>query len=218
MRLILVRHGETEHNRQQLTLGRFDVPLNDRGRAQARALAGSFRRAPDAIYASPLRRTTETAGIIGASSGCGVEAEADLVEMDVGEMEHLTRTELRERFPDFLKLWLSVEAAEVADARMPGGETLREVQERAWGAVERIRVAHPAGRVVAVTHNFVILTLVCRALNLPLGEFRRLKQGLAARTILDIQDGGATLLQMNDSAHLLAAGLGEDHAESEARG
>lgn len=214
MRLILVRHGETEHNRQQLTLGRFDVPLNARGRAQARALAASFLRRPDAIYASPLRRTLETATIIGSSNGCAVEAEPDLIEMDVGEMEHLTRTELRERYPEFVKQWLSGDAAE---ARMAGGETLREVQERAWAVVERLRASHPAGLVVAVTHNFVILTLVCRALNLPLGEFRRVRQGLAARTILDIQDGGATLLQLNDSAHLLSAGLGEDHSESEDR-
>lgn len=207
MRLILVRHGETEHNRGRLTLGRADVPLNGLGRAQARAVAGSFTHAPAAIYASPLARAFETARVIGAATGVDVAIEPDLVEMDVGAMEHLTGAELRERYPEFLRSWLSSDAA---DARMPGGETLREVQDRTWPALERMHAAHPDGEVVAVTHNFVILTAVCRALNLPLAEFRRIRHGLASRTVIDMRDGGATLIQLNDHAHLLAAGLSGD--------
>ena len=207
MRLILVRHGETEHNRGGLTLGRADVPLNERGRAQARAVATSFTRAPAAIYASPLSRAFETAFAIGAATGVDVVMEPDLIEMDVGEMEHLAGAELRDRYPDFLRVWLSNNAA---DARMPGGETLREVQDRAWQAIERMRDAHADGEVVAVTHNFVILTAVCRALNLPLFEFRRMRHGLASKTLIDIRDSGATLIQLNDHAHLLAAGLSGD--------
>ena len=207
MRLVLVRHGETEHNRGRLTLGRFDVPLNERGRAQAAAVAASFTRPPAAIYASPLSRARDTAEAIAAVHRAAVIVEPALIEMEVGEMEHLSGVELRERYPEFLRRWLSPDAA---DARMPGGETLREVQDRAWAAVERMRAAHPDGEVVAVTHNFVILVLLCRALELPVSGFRRLKQDLAARSILDVREGGAALLQMNDRAHLLAAGLAED--------
>ncbi len=207
MRLILVRHGETEHNRTRLTLGRADVPLNDRGRAQAVALAASFVRPPAAIYTSPLVRAFDTARAIAAATGVAVVTEPDLIEMDIGEMEHLTGAELRERYPDFLRLWLSGEAA---DARMPAGETLREVQTRAWAAIERMRAEHADAEIAAVTHNFVILTVVCRALNLPLSEFRRVRHGLASRTVIEIRDGSATLLQLNDDAHLLAAGLADD--------
>ncbi len=209
MRLILVRHGETEHNRGNLTLGRADVPLNERGRAQARAVAASFVRAPAAIYASPLARAGDTARMIGISTGVAVVTEPDLIEMDVGEMEHLRSAELREQYPDFLRRWLS----DPADARMPGGETLREVQERAWAAVERLRDAHPDGEVVAVTHNFVIATVVCQALGLPLSGFRRLRIGLASRTTLDMRGSGATLISLNDDAHLRAAGLGGGRAD-----
>ena len=204
MRLILVRHGETEHNRGKLTLGRADVPLNHLGRLQANALAASFTHAPTAIYSSPLMRTLETARAISAATGVDVAVEPDLVEMDVGEMEHLTGTELREQFPEFVRAWLSAKAGE---ARMPGGETLGEVQERVWRAIERMRAAHPVGEVVAVAHNFVILTTLCRTLNLPLSEFRRLRHGLASRTVIDMVDCGATLIHLNDHAHLLAAGL-----------
>jgi broad specificity phosphatase PhoE len=214
MRLTLVRHGETEHNKGQLTLGRADVPLNARGQAQAGALAGSFGMAPDAVYSSPLVRALATAEAIAAPAGVAVEVEPALIEMDVGEMEHLTGAELRERYPEFLRAWLSGEAA---DARMPGGESLREVQDRAWVAVEAMRARRPDGRVVAVTHNFVILTVVCRALGLPLRDFRRIRQALAAKTVLDIRENFGTLLQLNDNAHLLAAGLADDLSGREAR-
>ena len=93
---------------------------------------------------------------------------------------------------------------------MPGGETLREVQERAWAAIERMREAHPDGEVVAVTHNFVIATVVCRALDLPLPDSGGCGIGLASRTVIDMREGGATLISLNDDAHLRAAGLAGD--------
>jgi broad specificity phosphatase PhoE len=204
VRLILIRHGETEHNRDQITLGRADAPLNDRGRAQAKALAASFTSPPAAIYSSPLVRAFDTAQAIGRATRCAVTVEPELIEMDIGAMEHMTGAELREKHPEFLKQWL----ADATDARMPGGETLAEVQARAWSAVESIRAQHAEGEVVAVTHNFVILTLVCRTLGLPLRDFRRVRQALAAKTVLDVRDGSATLVQLNDVSHLAAAGIG----------
>jgi broad specificity phosphatase PhoE len=207
MRLILVRHGETDHNKGGVTLGRFDAPLNERGLAQARAVATSFRRPPDAIFASPLRRALYTAELVGAETGAPVSVEQQLIEMDVGEMEHLSLTELRERYPEFLRAWSSAGAA---DARMPGGETLGEVQQRAWTAVQRMLEAYRYGEVVAVTHNFVVLTIVCRAIGLPLGDFRRLRQALAAKTVIEFHEHGQTLVQLNDISHLIAAGLGDD--------
>ncbi len=194
MRLILVRHGETDHNRGNITLGRADVPLNVRGIAQARALAASFVRAPAAIYSSPLARAKDTASTIGRATGIGITIDATLIEMNVGEMEHLSRTELRARYPDFLAAWISDAAP---DARMPGGETLREVQARAWPAVERMRLAHPDGDVVAVSHNFVILTIICRAIGLPLAQFRQLRHEVGARSTIDLNAGGAILVELN---------------------
>lgn len=209
MRLILFRHGETEHNRSQLTLGRADVPLTQRGLAQARAAAASLTGPLDAVYSSPLARARDMAAMIAETRDLNVHIDDGLVEMDVGELEHLTGAELRERHPDFLRLWLGL-SDDVANARMPGGETLAEVQERGWAAIERMRAADPNGTVVAVSHNFVILTTVCRALGLPLARFRRIRQSLAARTVLEVGDGTAILLQLNDTAHLAAAGIADD--------
>lgn len=218
MRLILLRHGETEHNRGGLTLGRADVPLNARGLLQAQAVAASFGVRPDALYVSPLQRARQTAAAIESRMRVTAVVDDALVEMDVGEMEHLTRDELRERHPEFLRDWIS----DAADARMPGGETLTEVQARAWGAIERIHAEHAGAAdgasVAVVTHNFVILTLMCRALGLPLKGFRRLRAGIASRTVIDINAAGdCRVLQMNDLAHLLAAGLADDPSGREAR-
>jgi broad specificity phosphatase PhoE len=214
MRLILVRHGETEHNRGQVTLGRADVPLTERGRAQARAVAASFASPPAAIYSSPLSRALDTANAIGGTTGAPVTIEDALIEMDIGEMEHLTGAELRERYPEFLRQWMSGDAA---DARMPGGETLREVQLRAWRGIERLAERHGDGEVVAVTHNFVILTVLCRAVELPIAEFRHLRQALASKSVIDVRDGWTTLLQLNDNAHLVSAGLADELSGHERR-
>lgn len=137
MRLILVRHGETERNRQGLALGRADVPLNDRGRWQAQRLAVALGDEPiAAVYSSPLQRALDTAVAIAAPHGLTVETEPALIEMDIGEAEGLSFAEVRARYPGLLERWASSEGA---DQPMPGGERLIEVQERAWQAVEALR-------------------------------------------------------------------------------
>ena len=217
MHLLLIRHGETAHNAGRIALGRHDIPLNDRGLAGAQAIArtyGSGAHDISTIYSSPLQRARDTAAPLAARLGLDVLVEPDLIEMDIGELEEMSFPEVRERYPEFLGAWFSGQAP---DARMPGGETLREVQERAWTAVSAAREAHPAGEVVAVTHNFVILTLICRAIALPLADFRRLRQALAAKTVIDVSERGAALLQLNDQSHLLGAGLATDLAPRDAR-
>jgi broad specificity phosphatase PhoE len=203
--LLLARHGETNANRDRLTLGREDVPLNERGRRQARALASSLLRQPIvAVYSSPLRRALDTARAAADGLGLRVELDEGLVEMDVGEMEGISFDVMRERHGAFLRRWFSEEVGEVP---MPGGESLRDVQDRAWAAIQRIRERHPDDTVLAVTHNFVILTLLCRALGLSLTHFRRFRQHLAATTTLDVRDDHTILRRLNDTCHLEPEGL-----------
>ena len=203
LRLILARHGETAHNKGGVTLGRADVPLNERGRLQARAIGASFDTPPAAIYTSPLSRAADTARAIASATRVDVEVAPDLVEMDVGDMEHLAYDELRAKYGDFLREWMSAPA----DARMPGGETLAEVQARAWAWVEHARATHTRGTVVAVSHNFVILTIACKALGLPLDRFRGLKTSVGGKTTIEFGERGGTLLHWNDTSHLRSRGL-----------
>lgn len=205
MLLILARHGETDSNRDRLALGREDVPLNERGRLQAQALARSLSRQPIvAIYSSPLRRALDTARVAADAIGLDVVVDEGLIEMDVGEIEGATFEVMRKRYGELLRRWFS---QEVGDVPMPGGESLRDVQDRAWAAIQRIRESHPDDTVLAVTHNFVILTLLCRVLGLSLTHFRQFRQHLAATTTLDVRDDYAIVRRLNDTCHLEAEGL-----------
>jgi broad specificity phosphatase PhoE len=208
MRLVLIRHGETAHNAERLTMGRKDVPLNERGLRQAEALAGAlaanqrFGRI-EAVYASPLQRARATADAIATNLGLPVETLPELIEMDVGELEGHGYEALRERYADFIRVWLS---EDLADAVMPGGESLRQVQERALVALDRLYARHPEGVVVAVSHNFVILTLLCHALGLPLSQFRRLRHEVAALSAIELAGELLAVLVMNDRCHLSEEG------------
>lgn len=204
MRLFLLRHGETAHNAGQLALGREDVPLNERGVEQANLLGAALASEPiTAIFSSPLQRATATAAPLAKSLDLTVEIDNGLIEMDVGEVENQTFSELAERYPDFLKEWRS---ERVADLCMPGGESLRQVQERAWRAVEAIRDGHMDETVAVVSHNFVILTLLCRVMGIDLSHFRRVKHDLAAVSEIRLEAGRAVLIRMNDRCHLPAEG------------
>lgn len=205
MRLILVRHGETEHNAGGLALGRADVPLNDRGRLQAQAVAGRLAGEPiAAVYASPLQRAVDTAAPLAQALGLTIEVEPALIEMDVGELDGQDFATLRQRYPEFLKRWLS---NDLADAVMPGGESLRQVQDRAWSAIGRLQAQHDGDTVAVVSHNFVVLTLICRAIDLPLSRFRRLRHDLAGISRLEFTPERTLLLALNDTAHLQRDGL-----------
>jgi probable phosphoglycerate mutase len=204
MRLILVRHGETDSNKASLALGREDVELNETGRWQAQRLAEALECKPlAAVYSSPLRRALVTAQAIAERHGLPVELDEGLIEMEIGEMEGLTFQQVRERYPQFLQVWLGGRAAYEP---MPGGERLLDVQERAWGAIERICSAWSLETVAVVTHNFVLLTILCRVLGLELADFRRLRHNVAAVSVVQVQDGRMTVLSLNDTCHLETAG------------
>ncbi len=200
MRLFLVRHGETESNRKGLALGRADVPLNERGRWQAGRLAMALAAEPfAAIYASPLLRTMDTASAIASERRLSVTLEPGLIEMDIGNMDGLTFAEVRSRYPQILETWAGSDGP---NTPMPGGERLADVQLRAWQAIRDIAGRHPDQTVCAVTHNFVILSLLATVLNIDLAQFRRLRHSVAALSILDVSQDRARIMRLNDTCHL----------------
>ena len=200
MILLLVRHGETESNRQGLALGRADVPLNERGRWQAgrlaEALAGELL---STVYSSPLLRTLHTAEAIAEKHGLPVQIEPRLIEMDIGEADGMTFAEVRTRFPGLLEAWVGPDGPE---RPMPGGERLLDVQGRAWKTVQHLASVHPEQSVCVVSHNFVILSILASALGIDLAHFRRLRHSVAAVSVLDIRADRARLQRLNDTCHL----------------
>ena len=197
--IVLVRHGQTAFNRDQRVQGRSDHPLDETGRAQAVMLARRLAREPvRSVFSSPLRRATETAHAIAASHGVAVQVEQGLIEMDVGELDGVTYREMRDRFGDFLKAW----NRDAGSVRMPGGETVQEVQARAWPVFQRAASASQEGAVVVVSHSFALQGLVCKAMDVPLTHFERVRHDCAAVTIFAVRDGEYILRCLNDRCHL----------------
>ncbi len=200
MQLLLVRHGETDFNRDRRVQGMIDNPLNDAGRAQALRAAQSLAgRNVRAIYSSGLLRARDTAGAIAVSLGLEVQIEDDLRELHQGDLDGMTGEEMRARYPDILNAW----ATDAAGVRLPGGESMQDCQDRVWAVVERLRERHPDDAIVAVSHNLAILSLVCRALGLYLSHFRRLRLENAAISEIRFQGSRVTLARFNDTCHIV---------------
>jgi broad specificity phosphatase PhoE len=148
---LLVRHGETDWNRERRFQGHADQPLNDTGRAQAHELANELAgEHVDGIYSSDLRRAYETAEIIAARLGVPVIADSALREVDCGEWQGLTWEEIDERFPDGRRKW---------DERGHGwedGETFEELAERVVAALKRVAAEQPGRRFVVVGHGGLV--------------------------------------------------------------
>ena len=201
MKLILVRHGETDFNRDGRIQGRGTLPLNSTGLAQAAAAGQAVSsEMPFRLYSSPLVRAMQTAESISEAARVTAVPLEGVEELDTGEFEGLTGPQLRQRFPEIMASWDS----DPGSTQMPGGESLGQLQDRAWKAVTDVARANPDWKVVIVTHNFPIQTLVCRALDIPLRNFRRLSVALGSITRMEFSDRNASLVSMNETWHLAA--------------
>jgi len=140
--ILLARHGETDWNAERRVQGHTDTPLNDAGRAQARALGEELAAENiDAVFSSDLMRAHETARFVAEPRGLRVTAIPDLRERHFGTWEGLTDDEIFSRFEP---------AAETA---WGDGETKEEMTDRVLTALHRIADTHPDGRVLVVSHG-----------------------------------------------------------------
>jgi len=198
-RLLLIRHGETIWNKERRSQGFSDVPLSETGRAQAEALAAALANAPlAAVYCSDLSRALHTAEQIAEPHRILVKIDVRLRELNQGELEGTKLEGLLSNHPELLKKWMS----EPAEVVMPGGESLRSLQARAWKAITEIADRHPEELVAVVAHNLCLLSAICRAINLDLNHFRRLRLQNASISELEFASHGPILNRFNDLHHL----------------
>jgi broad specificity phosphatase PhoE len=165
----LVRHGETDWNRELRWQGHSDPPLNDRGRRQARALADALdgtRLA--AVYSSDLSRASETAEIVASRFDLRVAVDSGLREIDVGSWEGLTLEEIEARFPEAVTRWEQKGAH-----GWEGGESHDQMAARVQGAVHSIAAEHDGEEVLVVTHGGPIRALKALAAGLDYPRDRR---------------------------------------------
>ncbi len=204
-RVYLVRHGETDWNREEVFRGRADRPLSDRGRRQAEALGRAMAaRTVDAVVAGPLRRATETAEPIARDHGLTVAVDDGLDDLDFGEWQGQAKADVRRRYPELWRQWESAPA----DVVFPAGEGIADVQRRAVAALDRIVARTPDGHVAVVTHRVVLKVLLCHLLGAGLGSFWRLRFDTTSVTLVAFGKRGPVLESFNDTAHL--AGVDDD--------
>ena len=201
-RWFLVRHGETDWNVDGRAQGQMQVPLNDKGLAQAEAIATRLRpmRFTD-VYASDLRRVTQTAEPIMRGRDVPLVTLPALRERGFGEWESLTFTEMEARYPERYAELFSGDDTSAA----PGGESERQLYERVAAGVDRLLEAHGQddGDLLVIAHGGSLCAAIVRLLGLPSASMERFSFdncGLSAVTVYD--NGSAALNLLNDTTHL----------------
>ncbi len=192
--ILLIRHGENDYVKKARMAGRLPgVHLNERGKAQAQALAERLADAPiKAIYSSPLERAIETAAPLAEALKLEIQIRPGLLETDVGEWTGHTLKSLRR-----LKAWRTVQAAPSL-FRFPGGESFAETQHRVCREIEAICAEHePKDLIACVAHADPIKLAIAYYLGLPLDHFQRLVVAPASISVLSIGETFSQLINLN---------------------
>lgn len=168
-RIALLRHGRTAYNADGRFQGRLDPPLDEVGRQQAAVAAEALAAAkPSALLSSSAQRAYGTAEVVAARCGLELASDDRLTEVDNGRWAGLTLTEVRERYSDEHDAWRRGE-----DIRLGGGESYREVAERAVQALAApLSVLGDGELLVVVTHGGVARSTTARMLGLPHEHWR----------------------------------------------
>lgn len=163
-RLLLIRHGETEWNVEGRYQGQTDVPLNERGRGQAQALAAAVAAMPiAAVYSSDLQRALDTARAVAERTGARLVIDARLREIDQGAWEGLVGAEVREQWHDLLV----ARRADPESFAPPGGEPFVAVRERVLAAVQDAVQVHPGETIALVSHGLALAIVRTALAGLP---------------------------------------------------
>lgn len=208
VKVIFIRHGQTEWNTSGRYQGQSDVPLSAEGLEQARHLAEGFPIDKiDAIYASDLTRAMQTAEAVADRFGLTVHAEPAFRELHFGEWEGLTYDEIVNGWADAMKNFLLHPDVLV----VPGGESFQQVQERAMRRLNELLDEHEGQTIAIFAHGAVLRTMLTAALHIPLEYLWSIRQFNTAVNIVRYdKDANPTVELLNSTAHLSASAFRAD--------
>ena len=202
--ILLIRHGETAWNRGKIFRGVYDIPLNENGCTQASQLAKALAsRRIDNAYSSPLSRAKRTAQIVLESHEIEAIVHEGLKDFNYGQWTGLEDEVVARRWPEEHKCWTATPHA----IRPPGGETLREVFDRAFDVVEEIAQKHDGQTVAIFAHRVVNKLLVLGMLTLELERFPFIRQDNCCFNEFERTEKGYVVINLNDTSHLRQAGI-----------
>ena len=196
--IILARHGETKWNVEEVFRGRTDIELNQTGIKQAELLAGYLsKRKIDAIYSSPLKRAVKTAETIAGYHGLDIKVAPGLIDFDCGDWHGLLRQEVQDKYKELYDLWVN----HPDKVKIPGGESLNDVGERAISVLDDVITKH-GGTVILVAHRVVNKVLTCALLGLDNSHFWNIRQDICGITTFVHENGQFILTEHNNTSFL----------------
>jgi broad specificity phosphatase PhoE/ribonuclease HI len=199
-RLLMLRHGQTEHSAQRRYSGRGDLPLTELGERQAAAAAARLSTIDGvaAVLSSPMLRARQTAQPVADALGVPLSVHDGLIETDFGAWEGLTFTEARERDPDLHTRWITD-----TSVAAPDGESMEAVHRRVRRALDQLIAEHGGATLAVVTHVTPIKALLRMALDAGPSLLHRLHLDLASLSVAEFYpDGPASVRLVNDTSHL----------------
>ncbi len=202
LKIILIRHGQTGWNQERrIQGGNANTAINSEGERQCNCLAAKLLPEKiEAVYSSPLSRAMYTAEAIARSHNLTVKTDDALREINCGAMEGIPVGDIGHRLQMLVKGGNEDELL----FKNCGGESLEQLKNRAWGAIERIAAVHPDGTVVVVSHYFTIAVILCAVLGLPATQLGRFRLGeTSVNNIMFDPKYGPFLSLFNDRCHLL---------------
>ena len=200
---VLVRHGETEWNRQRRVQGHIDIPLNGAGQEQARRLgirvgAEHAREPIAALLTSDLARAEQTAAAISSATGVASQRDARFRERSFGVLEGLELHEMESRHPEVFRRWRAREP----DYVLPAGESLRQFIDRVEAGLRDWALRVPRGRLMVATHGGVLDVVYRLATGLSWQAHREHQLLNASLNTVALDGGTFRLVDWGDDAHL----------------
>lgn len=197
-RLILIRHGESLYNLEKRYTGQTDVPLTEKGVLQAKITADYIieNYKIDEIYSSDLSRAVETARPIADALGLTIKTDERLREIYAGEWQKLLFSEVKARYPEEYEEYKRSEGLK----RTRGGESLIDVQERAYSAVLDIIRDNPGKTVLISSHNGPIKALLAKLLGIGLPEMKSVSNNSVSEVLCE--GGKYEVIKLGYDGHL----------------
>ena len=196
-RLIIVRHGETDWNKEKLIQGVTDIPLNETGKKQAESLAEYLHRyyAIDAIFCSPLQRAWQTAACFAGLSGLPIQKEEGLKEIHFGDWEGKTFAQIGKSHPEALAHWVN----DPSRCVIPGkGESVKQVYRRFVAVARDVCEKYEGKSVLIVSHHVPCKMILAEAIGLSLEQMHGIKLENCGVNVLDIGKERSVLRRLNE--------------------
>lgn len=202
--IYLVRHGEATANvAGNVFCGWLDAPLTQKGVEQAQQLAKRFCNEPiDAIYSSDLERARITAEVIAKEHNLTVITEPELRELNYGAWEGLSRDEIFQRSPEWMRM-LHLRKDDAMQFHAPDGESFNDFQKRVISAFDRIAMRHLSDTIIVVGHKMTNRVIICYAIGVSPALWFTIGQDEACVNRIETKDNGQYIvLYANDTCHM----------------